>query len=61
MHPIIFEKKAYNALLMPRLMLLFVFFPFQEVTDESDGCGGKFSAIIVSAKFAGKPLLQRHR
>jgi stress-induced morphogen len=29
--------------------------------DESDGCGGKFSAIIVSPKFQGKALLQRHR
>ncbi|CAH0548748.1 unnamed protein product [Brassicogethes aeneus] len=32
-----------------------------EVVDESDGCGGKFSCIIVSEKFKGKPLLQRHR
>lgn len=31
------------------------------MTDESDGCGGKFSAIIVSEQFAGKALLQRHR
>lgn len=29
--------------------------------DESDGCGGKFNAIIVSAEFEGKSLLQRHR
>lgn len=34
---------------------------FQEVVDESDGCGGKFSTIIVSEQFAGKSLLQRHR
>lgn len=33
----------------------------QEVVDESDGCGAKFSAIIVSNAFVGKPLLQRHR
>jgi len=33
----------------------------QEVQDESDGCGPKFSVIIVSDKFDGKPLLQRHR
>jgi len=33
----------------------------QEVQDESDGCGAKFSVIIVSDKFEGKPLLQRHR
>lgn len=34
---------------------------FCTVTDLSDGCGGKFDAVIVSAKFEGKPLLQRHR
>lgn len=33
----------------------------KEVTDDSDGCGGKFSAVIVSEQFAGKALLQRHR
>lgn len=33
----------------------------QEVVDESDGCGGKFSVIIVSSQFEGKALLQRHR
>ena len=27
----------------------------------SDGCGAKFNAIIVSPKFEGIPLLQRHR
>lgn len=32
-----------------------------EVVDESDGCGGKFSAVIVSPQFQGKALLQRHR
>ncbi|CAH2093408.1 unnamed protein product [Euphydryas editha] len=32
-----------------------------EVVDESDGCGGKFSVLIVSDKFQGKPLLARHR
>ena len=32
-----------------------------EVSDLSDGCGSKFSALIVSAKFEGKPLLGRHR
>ena len=32
-----------------------------EVKDMSDGCGGKFECVIVSAKFEGKPLLQRHR
>lgn len=32
-----------------------------DVVDESDGCGGKFSCVIVSEKFKGKPLLQRHR
>ncbi|XP_018333800.1 bolA-like protein 2 isoform X2 [Agrilus planipennis] len=34
---------------------------YVEVIDESDGCGGKFSCTIVSDKFEGKPLLQRHR
>lgn len=29
--------------------------------DESDGCGGKFAALIVSKLFEGKGLLQRHR
>lgn len=32
-----------------------------EVVDESDGCGGKFSVVVVSDKFQGKPLLARHR
>lgn len=35
--------------------------PHVEVKDDSDGCGAKFSCIIVSNKFLGKPLLQRHR
>lgn len=38
-----------------------MFIYFQEVVDESDGCGGKFSVIVVSDKFVGKPLLARHR
>lgn len=29
--------------------------------DDSDGCGQKFSVIVVSDKFEGKPLIQRHR
>uniref|UniRef100_A0ABD2W2L6 BolA-like protein 2 n=1 Tax=Trichogramma kaykai TaxID=54128 RepID=A0ABD2W2L6_9HYME len=33
----------------------------QTVEDQSDGCGGKFSVLVVSEKFAGKTLLQRHR
>ncbi|GLH04674.1 Uncharacterized protein GBIM_10333 [Gryllus bimaculatus] len=33
----------------------------EEVEDLSDGCGAKFNALIVSSKFEGKPLLQRHR
>uniref|UniRef100_A0A1B0CYC9 dolichyl-P-Glc:Man9GlcNAc2-PP-dolichol alpha-1,3-glucosyltransferase n=1 Tax=Phlebotomus papatasi TaxID=29031 RepID=A0A1B0CYC9_PHLPP len=37
------------------------FLYFNEVVDESDGCGGKFSVIVVSALFEGKPHLQRHR
>ncbi|XP_046386601.1 bolA-like protein 2 [Ischnura elegans] len=32
-----------------------------DVHDDSDGCGAKFSALIVSPKFEGLPLLQRHR
>ncbi|KAF7270470.1 hypothetical protein GWI33_016575 [Rhynchophorus ferrugineus] len=32
-----------------------------EVIDHSDGCGEKFSCLVVSEKFKGKPLLQRHR
>lgn len=32
-----------------------------EVIDESDGCGAKFSCIIVSDKFEGIPLIGRHR
>lgn len=39
----------------------FFFLKFQEVVDESDGCGGKFSAVIVSSQFEGKSLLQKHR
>lgn len=33
----------------------------QSVNDDSDGCGAKFSVIVVSDKFIGKTLLQRHR
>ena len=32
-----------------------------EVVDQSDGCGGKFAALIVSSQFEGKALLARHR
>ncbi|XP_008554080.1 bolA-like protein 2 [Microplitis demolitor] len=32
-----------------------------EIEDQSDGCGSKFSVVIVSEKFQGKSLLQRHR
>lgn len=41
--------------------MVFFLFSLQEVVDESDGCGGKFNAIIVSPEFEGKSLLQRHR
>ncbi|XP_017078650.1 bolA-like protein 2 [Drosophila eugracilis] len=34
---------------------------YVSVTDESDGCGGKFSAVIVTSAFNGKTLLQKHR
>lgn len=33
----------------------------QEVVDQSDGCGAKFSVVVVSNLFQGKPLLLRHR
>lgn len=36
-------------------------FSFQSVNDDSDGCGAKFSVVVVSDKFIGKTLLQRHR
>ncbi|XP_064613433.1 bolA-like protein 2 [Liolophura sinensis] len=32
-----------------------------DIEDVSGGCGAKFQALIVSPKFEGKPLLQRHR
>jgi stress-induced morphogen len=32
-----------------------------EIKDQSDGCGGKFDAVIVSKKFEGIGLLARHR
>lgn len=32
-----------------------------EVVDLSDGCGAKFSVLVVSEKFEGKPLLAQHR
>ncbi|XP_060554514.1 bolA-like protein 2 [Ruditapes philippinarum] len=32
-----------------------------KITDTSDGCGAKFQALVVSPKFEGMPLLQRHR
>ncbi|XP_050422203.1 bolA-like protein 2 [Adelges cooleyi] len=34
---------------------------YVSVHDDSDGCGAKFSVIVVSDRFVGKPLLQRHR
>jgi len=32
-----------------------------EVTDLSDGCGGKFNVVVVTPKFDGVALLARHR
>ncbi|KZC12740.1 Dolichyl pyrophosphate Man9GlcNAc2 alpha-1,3-glucosyltransferase [Dufourea novaeangliae] len=32
-----------------------------EVEDQSDGCGAKFSVVVVSEAFQDKSLLQRHR
>lgn len=47
------------------MVLIYLFCCFvcdlQKVVDESDGCGGKFNAIIVSKEFEGKSILQRHR
>ncbi|CAE7356657.1 Bola2 [Symbiodinium sp. KB8] len=34
---------------------------FVQVVDESDGCGSKLDAIIVSTKFEGVGLLARQR
>ena len=31
------------------------------MADLSDGCGAKFSVVIVADKFEGKPLLAQHR
>ena len=36
-------------------------FILQNIEDISGGCGTSFSTVIVSDKFTGKPLLQRHR
>lgn len=32
-----------------------------DIEDISDGCGAKFNAVIVTPKFEGKGLLERHR
>jgi len=34
---------------------------YVSVTDESDGCGSKFSAVVVSESFEGMTLIDRHR
>ena len=34
---------------------------YVEAQDESDGCGAKFSVIVISGKFDGVMLLQRQR
>ncbi|KAF0710132.1 Aste57867_5583 [Aphanomyces stellatus] len=34
---------------------------YVQVDDQSDGCGNKFSVILVSAAFEGQALLQRQR
>ena len=36
-------------------------FILKAITDISGGCGTSFSTVIVSDKFIGQPLLQRHR
>ncbi|XP_026684585.1 bolA-like protein 2 isoform X1 [Diaphorina citri] len=38
-----------------------IYLVLQDVVDDSDGCGGKFTVLIVSDKFEGKGILQRHR
>lgn len=54
---------CYALFSVPPRNFQFVFLTcaMQEVVDESDGCGGKFNVIVVSDKFEGKPILQRHR
>ncbi|CAN7985150.1 unnamed protein product [Ixodes hexagonus] len=32
-----------------------------DLEDISDGCGAKYNAVIVSPRFEGKGLLERHR
>lgn len=34
---------------------------YVKAVDESDGCGSKFSVILVSESFNGKTPLQKHR
>jgi len=34
---------------------------YLSVVDESDGCGSKFTVVVVSASFDGVGLLQRQR
>ncbi|XP_061394200.1 bolA-like protein 2 [Musca vetustissima] len=34
---------------------------YVHAVDDSDGCGAKFSVIIVSEKFKGLKMLQKHR
>jgi len=34
---------------------------WQEVYDDSDGCGAKFRVLVVSPMFEGKPMLQCHK
>ncbi|CAD7079745.1 unnamed protein product [Hermetia illucens] len=47
--------------LLEKDRLVVAFVSTMEVIDESDGCGGKFSALVVSPQFEGKTLIQRHR
>jgi len=44
-----------------RKILFAVHCVLQKVVDQSDGCGAKFSIVVVSDLFQGKPLLLRHR
>jgi Stress-induced morphogen (activity unknown) len=48
-----------TVLTMP--LHIVIYLVLQDVVDDSDGCGGNFTVLIVSDKFEGKGILQRHR
>lgn len=55
------ENSFFLLELQDHLFFFFSFFWLQEVVDESDGCGKKFSIVIVSEQFKGKSTLANHR